>query len=139
MNLTNRVQTIELSAGAVTAGTAVNSSTVDTNGFEGCRFIVCCGTSHAGNSVKVQHGATTSPTTDVLGSSKAFDGTDKTVIVDIYRPQERYLRCVITRSGADTTVQSIYAELYGSPRTEPVTQHSSVQYECHVSPAAGTA
>lgn len=138
MQMTPNVKTIELSAGAASAGTAVNSSAVDTAGFNGVRFIIVVGTSHASNSAKIQGGATSSPTTDLEGTSKAWDGTDKTLVIDVYKPRDRYVRAVITRSGADTTIQSIIAELY-EPRTAPVAQDASIQYECHVSPASGTA
>lgn len=137
-NLSYRVKTIVLSAGAASAATAVESPAVDMQGFEGVRFIVVVGTSNAGNSIKVEQGPTSTPTDDLEGSKLAFDGTDKCAVTDVLRPTDRYVRVAVDRSGADTTIQAIIAELYG-PRTEPVVQDASIQFEALVSPAVGTA
>lgn len=105
-----------------TAGTdAITSDIVDTAGYQGVVFFTSFGTANATNSIKVQQGTANETTgmADLAGTSVA-SGTspsNEDVIVDVYRPQERYLQLVVTR-GASTTCESIWACLYG--KNEPV-------------------
>lgn len=144
-NLTDRIKTIRVS-NAVSVGTAdANSSIIDMSGYEGVRFIVAYGTITDGPpAVKVQQGAAAnlSDAADLTGTSVAVADSDdnKLAIVDVYAPQERYVRCVVVRGGATgCVIDGIVAEVYGA-RVEPVTQDSTVAAaEKHVSPAEGTA
>jgi hypothetical protein len=134
------VPLITIAAGA--AGSSdVNSSVIDFAGYEGALIIVSLGpiVTGAATSVKVQGGATSSPTTDILGTSQTItDDMDNTVVyIDIRRPLLRYARIVFGRATQNSTVAAV-AVLYGS-RNSPVTQASGVVGEVHVSPAAGTA
>lgn len=144
-NLTDRVKTIRVS-NAVSVGTStVNGSTVDMAGYEGVRFIVLYGAITDGTpNLKAQQGAASdlSDAADLLGTDVAVADADdnKCAILDVYAPQERYVRAAVVRGGVTgCVIDGILAELYG-PRVKPVTQDSTVAAaEKHVSPAEGTA
>jgi hypothetical protein len=130
----------------VVAGTsALTSDIVDTAGYDGVRFILMLGTITSGavTSSKLQQNDanTTSGMADLVGSSITIADTDdnKMVIHQIWRPQERYLQMVISRGTQNAVIDGLIVELY-NPRTEPVTQDSTVAtLETYFSPAEGTA
>lgn len=121
---------------------AVTSDIVDTAGYQGVVFFTSFGTANATNSIKVQQNTANQTTgmADLAGSSVASGSSDEDVIVEIHRPQERYLQVEATR-GASSTLESIWACLYGansSKRTANSVTGTQVA-ELHVSPAEGTA
>jgi hypothetical protein len=129
-------------AGAA-AQTAITSSAVDTAGFAGVRFLVLIGTvaTSAVTSIKLQQSdddAASDAYSDILGSSQSIaDSADNThIYVDIFHPQKRYLKLVVTRGTADATIGGVIAELYGASSL-PVTQVATG--ETHIFPAEGTA
>jgi len=144
-NLTKDAKISRVSNAVAAGVTTINSSSVDMQGFESVTFAVAFGTIVAGavTSVKVQ-----SSSDD--GSSDAFaDLTDTSVtvaddadngvtFVEVVRPRERYVRCVVSRATQNSTVDAILA-FQTCPRELPVTHGSGVTGELHVSPAEGTA
>ena len=55
------------------------------------------------------------PFTDVAGSGFTFSSTNSghCLIIDLYRPQKRYVQFVTVRTGtANTTIQSVVAQTY---------------------------
>lgn len=146
-HLSNDVETI-LCKTAVAAGSSdvTDATVVDTANCEGVRFIFSFGaiTGSAVTSVGVAGKASNSPTpgTDDLAGSKitvADTDDDKIFIVDVYRPQQRYLRPFVKRATQNAVVNCIVAERYGV-RKSPVSAHSTVAgQELHISPAVGTA
>jgi hypothetical protein len=135
------VQATTVTAGAA-GTTAVNGATVDMSGFEEIMVIVPFGAivSGAATSIKWQEGATTSPTTDVVGTNITVADTDDdtTKILRIVKPQNRYGRVVVSRATQNATVGAITYILSGG-RTLPPTDGSTTAGETHISPAAGTA
>jgi hypothetical protein len=79
---------------------------------------------------------------DLTGTqTTAMDDADdnKMIVLDVYRPRERYVRCVLERGTANAVIDGIVAIPYG-PRKKPTSDHSTVQAsEAHASPAEGTA
>lgn len=150
MNLSTSIKTLRLKVdGTNYTGSAdtsdLTSEYVDTQGFEGCRFVVGFGalTSTAVTSIKVQQCDTSDGSySDLTGTSitVADDDDNKIAIVDIYRPRERYLKLVTDRGTANAVVDFLVAELYGAT-AHPVSQSSSIviSQEVHASPAEGTA
>lgn len=153
MQLTKATKTLRVkpdgSTYAVAAGSSdVESSIIDTAGFLGCRIIVGFGTitGSAVTSVEVQQDTDSAGGTmaDLLGTNVAVLDTDdnRIVIIDIYRPRERYLRAQIHRATANAVIDFMLVELY-EPRLKPVTQDTATivaaGVESHVSPAEGTA
>jgi hypothetical protein len=136
-----------LAKAAQAAGqTAINSDVIDTAGAESVEFLVVWGAITAGGvqSVKLQQGKLSdlSDSADLAGSSQAVADTDDNKITraEIIRPQERYVRAVVSRETQDSVVSAIIAILR-FPRVRPITQHSTIQGtpEVHVSPDEGTA
>lgn len=135
------VQATTVAAGA--AGTsAVNGDTIDLSGVEELMILVPFGpiVSGAATSIKFQEGDTTSPTTDVEGSSitVADDDDNTTKVIRIIKPRKRYGRVVISRATQNATVGAAFYVCKGL-RTVPATDGTTVVGEVHVSPAAGTA
>lgn len=148
MQLTNEVKTILAKTTVAAGATDITDATaIDTQGFEGVRFIFSFGaiTSGAATSVAAAGLATSSPTpgTDDLAGTKitvADTDDDKIVILDIHKPAQRYIRPFVKRATQNAVLNSIVAELYGAPDKSPVAKDTSVaSQELHVSPAVGTA
>lgn len=150
MQLTRKTQT-QIAHAPVGAGSAdvTDCYVIDMQGYEGCRFVVGFGTitSGAATSIKAQQAAAKTSATaltsgqDLAGTgiTVADDGDNKLYILDIYKPQKRYLQLRILRATQNSVVDFAIAELYGA-RKLPVSAHADVgSQELHVSPAEGTA
>ena len=131
---------------AVAAGTndTQDSTALDMSGWDGVVFIALFGTlsATAVTDIRAQEGATSTPATDLAGTKiSATPGThdNKALILDIYRPLKRYIRCRVTRATANAVIDGIIAIQYRGKKA-PVTQGATVaSTELHVSPIAGTA
>ncbi len=126
--------------------TAVNGSTLDMQDFEGVMFICQFGTITDGAAaIKAQQGQASnmSDAADLLGTQVGTAITDdnKCVILDVYRPAERYVRGVVVRGGATgTVIDSVVAIQYG-PKVKPTVHDATTvaATETWASPAEGTA
>ncbi len=146
MNLSKDVrisQAITVTAGA--AGTSdINGTTLDMSGYEGVLIVVTFGAivSGATTSIKAQQGAASdlSDAADLAGTAQTIADTDdeKTFYIDLFNPQERYVRLVVDRSTQNATVASATYYQYGA-RVVPTTHGSNVAGELHIAPAEGTA
>lgn len=120
---------------------AVESSIVDTAGYEGIVFFTSLGTANATNYIKVQQSATnaTDDMQDLTGTSVTSGSSDEDLIVEVRQPTDRYVRAVVNR-GASSTCESIWACLYGKGGVIASNSVSGTQIaEIHASPAEGTA
>lgn len=147
MNLANNVKvTRVMNAQAAGTGDTLSGSAVDMQGFEGVMFIAQFGTLTAGavTTLKAQQ-----DTASGMGSAADLEGTAQSIadsadndclILDIYRPRERYVRPQITRATANAVVDGIIAIQYGA-RVHPTTHDAATVAgsETHASPAEGTA
>ena len=105
---------------ATAAGAAdVNSSVVDTQGFDGVCFVAAIGALVATQvtSLKAQHGdaANLADAADITGAATAAmaDGdSNKMLVCDVRRPTKRYVRCVLKRATANATIDGVVAILY---------------------------
>jgi hypothetical protein len=118
----------------------VDSDIIDMAGFQGVTFFTSFGTANATNSIKVQGNATNSTDgmADLLGTSVASGASDEDVAIEIHKPVFRYLRVVATR-GASSTLESVWAHLYGGSGAARNSVSGTQVAELHVSPPAGTA
>lgn len=133
---------------AVAAGTsAQNGSVVDMSGWDGVMFVAALGalTATQVTSLKAQQGQVSnlSDAADLAGTlvGPLADGDgNKCLVLDIYRPQERYVRPVVNRATANAVIDGVIAIQYRGRKT-PVTQDTATIAfsEQHVSPAEGTA
>lgn len=126
------------------AGTStITSTAVDTAGYDGCCFIVPLGTIVSGSvtSIKLTQCDTTGGSyADLTGSNIAVLDTEDDGLryIDIVRPQEQFLKVVVTRTTQNATIGGIVAILYGA-RKRPATHGSGVTGEQWSGPAEGTA
>ena len=138
MNLLKNVKITKVKALSTSAGTAVDSDSVDMAGFDGVIFVGRIATSDAANFANVAQSTDDSSFADLLGT-KVVPGDDAdSFCIDVYKPLERYLRCEVDRGGANTIVGDIYAIQYGAHKA-PTTQGATIDSELHITPAEGTA
>lgn len=139
MNLSKNVKVLLAKAAAAAATTDVETDIIDIQGFEGVMLVGSIGTANAGNYVKAQQGNDSglSDAADLEGT-KIVPGDDgDSFLLDLYRPQKRYIKGIVTR-GVSTTTGDIYALLY-VPAKAPVSHGATIDAELHVSPDEGTA
>jgi len=148
MNLSNNVKLIRHS-NAVAAGTTTitPSSGVDTKGFGGCLFLADFGAivATAVTSVEVHQSkddGASDAYTALLSSKVSLADTDdnKSVWLDVTIPHERYLKLIVNRGTANSTLDGITAILY-DPTSAPTTHDAATVAggKLLVSPAEGTA
>lgn len=127
------------------SGTAArNGATLDMQGFDGVLMIVKFAAIAAGatTTIKAQQGEASnlSDAADLEGTSQsvAADDDNEIYYIDIHQPQERYVRLVVGKDGANAVAESaVYLQYRG--KYNPVTQPTGVTGEAHVAPAEGTA
>jgi hypothetical protein len=126
------------------APTAAGTSTItqttglDMAGFSGVVYVVRLGTPNATNTLKAQQCDTVGGTYADLTATAVGSGTDGPLILDVARASKQFVKYVITRSGASTTIDTLVAIQYGA-RNRPVTQEARTQVEKYVGPVEGTA
>lgn len=132
---------------AVAAGTTdQNSDEIDMQGYDGVVFIAAFGalTATQVTSIKAQQDTVTGMAgaqdlKDTKVGPLADGDGNKCLVLDVYRPQERFVRCVVDRGTANAVIDGVIAIQYKGKKL-PITQPSSVAFnEAHVSPAEGTA
>lgn len=133
---------------AVAAGTSdtQTGSRVDMQGWDGVTFVLMLGTVTTSGTakLKVQQDTATGMGTaaDLLGTG--VDATDadsnKVLICEVYRPQERYVRPAVVRATANVVIDGCIA-IQWMGRVSPVTQDATtvLSSEVHNSPIEGTA
>ena len=133
-NLTKNVKVTRVLTSQV-AGTSdtLSTSIIDMAGFEGVMFVAELGdvTNTAVLTLQAQQNTanSTSGMATLSGTSAqaAYDttsGDNKVLILDIYRPLERYLRAQLVRATANLVIDSVLAIQYGS-RVAPTTHDST--------------
>jgi hypothetical protein len=129
------------------SGTADRTGAIlDMSGFEGVLMIVKFATiaGSAVTSIKAQQGAAVAmgDAADLEGTgiTVADDDDDQVFVIDLYRPQERYVRIYVDKDASNATAESAIYVQYGA-RNLPVDNNvdDAVTCELHVSPDEGTA
>ena len=125
------------------AGTSdVTGAAIDMAGYEGVIFIGNFGTAAANNTLLLHQSsddAATDAYTEVLGTQVGVGAGDELVWLDIYRPGERYVKCIAER-GTSTTLETVVAIRYGGRNNpEDNTVAGTIHGEQHASPIEGTA
>jgi len=140
-NFLSRSKLVKLADHGASTTDAITSSIVDTAGYESAVFFTSFSTANATNSIKIQQNTANQTTgmADLLGSSVASGTSDEDVIIEITKPQERYLQVVVTR-GVATTCESIWCVLYNGNGGLAANSVSGTQIaEQSSSPIEGTA
>src|SRR5512137_2383079 len=133
MNLSKGVKVARVLNGVAAGTTEQTGSVVDMQGFEGVQFVALFGalTATQVTSLKVQQGSLGdgSDMADLAGSlhtALADADGNKCLVTDLFRPQKRYVRCVVERGTANAVIDGTIALLYG-PRVEPVAKDVTVK------------
>jgi hypothetical protein len=146
MNLSKSAK-VTRALNSVAAGTTnQNGSVIDMAGFEGVQFIALFGalTATQVTSLKVQQGdlADGSDMADLEGSlhtALADADGNNCLVTDVFRPQKRYVRPVVTRGTANAVIDGVVALQY-SARTQPVVKDATVKaIKTIISPEEGVA
>ncbi len=123
---TKACKTVVVNTGTVAGTTNINATTVDTQGFNAYRICVLLGTLTSSQVTKLKVQEFTADTAanyaDVTGAVTAAaadaDG-GKLLILDVYKPQQRWIRPVIVRGTANAVITAAWVELY-LPDFQPV-------------------
>jgi len=133
MNLSKRVKVTRVLNSVAAGQTDQNGSVIDMSGFEGIQFVALFGalTATQVTSLEVQQGnlADGSDMADLEGSlhtALADADGNKCLVTDIFRPQKRYVRAVMTRGTANAVIDGVIALQY-SARVQPVTNDATVK------------
>lgn len=140
-NYLSRTKVLKVKDQASAATSDVTSDIVDTAGFEGVVFVTSFSTANATNVMKLQQNTANQTTgmADLAGSAVSSGSSDEDVIIELHRPQERYVQAVIAR-GASTAVEAVWAFLYGQGGQIAANSVSGTQVaKVLVSPPEGTA
>lgn len=117
-----------------------NGATLDMEGWDGVLMLLDVATIAGGTGkFKAQQGqqSNLSDAADLAGTNVDYTATG-IVGIDLYRPQERYVRGVIDRDGTNTIAASmIYIQYRGAKA--PAVQPAGTTIERHLSPSEGTA
>ncbi len=141
-SLAENVKITQVLGNQTAATSSKGSSVVDMQGYDGVLFVASLSVGHSStNFIKAQQGpsTTTSGFADLLGSKVLCTAGQLQAWLDIYRPRERYVRCVVAR-GASSVIYPMWAYQYNlrKPFETNVTA-GTINGEVHVSPAEGTA
>lgn len=133
---------------SVAAGTTNQTgSTLDMSGWDGVTFIAMLGalTATQVTGIKAQQGQASnmSDAADLQGTNvgpMADGDSNKCIVLDVYRPVERYVRCILIRGTANAVIDGVIAVQYRG-RKSPVVQDTTTiaLNEAWVSPPEGTA
>jgi len=146
MNLGKNTKIVRVSNAEAAATTDINSTGVDTQGFNGVMFMVLFGTitASAVTSIHAEQSSddgSSDAYADLTGTNVAVADDDDNQIfwLDINRPLERYVRCVVDRGTQNAVVDGIVAVLY-DPIDMPTTHDATTVGggEVHSGVAEGT-
>jgi hypothetical protein len=132
--------------GTAAGTTDISGTVLDMKGYDSVMFVALFGalTATQVTLLKVQQGqqAGGGDMADLkdsaVGPLADADG-NKCLVLDIHKPRERYVRCVVDRGTANAVIDGVIAIQYNADQ-EPVTHDATVKAaEFHHAPAEGTA
>jgi hypothetical protein len=132
-NLTRGATTKRVLNATAAGTTTVNTSSIDTLGYEAARFVAGFGTLTATQvtNLKIQSSPDNATWTDVTAGVTAnmLDAdSNKLLIAEIYRPPQRYLRGTVVRGTANAVIDFVIAELFLAQR-EPCPVDATVSQQ----------
>jgi hypothetical protein len=144
MNFPSECKLDLAAAGASSAGTAVDGSAIDMQGYDAICFFCTIATANAGNFLKASQAADSggSPDdfSDIAGSKVVAATNGDVVMLNIRRPLKRYVKPHIIRAGTNTATGDIYAVRYNSRKGLQVNAVTNVVALVELNgPAEGTA
>ncbi|MFA5376955.1 MAG: hypothetical protein WC455_14490 [Dehalococcoidia bacterium] len=143
MNLAKNSKVTQVLGYYSAAQTTRNSAVIDMQGYEGVMFIALFDTLIATGTLKLSadQGDTTSPTAELAGSTTHTITTAEAaltgktgLVLDVYKPEKRYLRASIDIAGSQNAViGGIVAIQYNGKVAPP--SHGVMNADTLVSPA----
>jgi hypothetical protein len=131
-NLLANVETIRVANSASAAQTEVDGTSVDMSGKIGVRFTAALGDVTTGSvlTLKAQGRDSSDDSWGDLSGSVTFtagasDADNKVMILDVVRPETKFVRAVLTRTTANAVVDGVFADVYGD-YWQPVEQGATV-------------
>jgi len=129
---------ITAEAPTVTGTSAIDSAAVDMAGWDGVICICKVGSIATNNNLRArQDDATGGSYADIAGSKVGDSASATPFVLEIKRPQKRFIKFRVTR-GTTTTIDTLVVIKYRG-RTGNVTQPTNTSVVRLVSPAEGTA
>lgn len=137
-NLSKEVKVVHV-LNAVAAGVTNQTGThIDMQGFDGVMFVADIGalTATQVTSLKAQGGnaSNDSDQADISGAATAAmaDGdSNKVLVLDVFRPQQRFVRPVVLRGTANAVINCVVAYLYRADK-KPVVADATVSQSATV-------
>jgi len=135
----------DVSAYTVAGQTTVTSSGVDCAGYDGVMFFILPGTIDATGTVsaKCQQSSddgSADAYADLTGATLAWTAADdnKLGVIQVEKPREKWVNCVVTRATANSVLNPIIAVRYKArgPQPVPAAQAAEQGHTVVVSPAA---
>jgi len=145
LNLSKETKVTRVQNAAAAGTSTLTTAAVDMKGYEGVTFVALFGTITDGTpGIKARQGkqSNMSDGADLAGTLTSLATTDdnKCAILDVARPQERYVDCQIIRGGATGAVIDAVLAIQYRAKAVPTTHDATVaKTETHVAPAEGTA
>lgn len=132
-NLTHDAQFIRAATAAAAGTSTITTSIIDLKAFDGCVFMASLGdvADTAEVALTVQHGDEAdgsdmaNTAVAIVFTADATSADNGLLIAEIFRPNHRYVRAVLTRGVADAALDGILAILT-DPKQAPVTQGDDV-------------
>lgn len=131
-NLLPNVEFVVVEAAAAAGQTKLTTDTIDMAGWTGVVFIVHLGDVSDGSvlGLTAEHSDDDDSGFADLGGALSFtagasDADNKLLILDIVRPEKRYVRASLTRTTANAAVNGITAIKYEGPHV-PIVQGDTV-------------
>lgn len=92
---------------ATTTGTGtVDGTVLDMAGFDGVQFVTGIGTANAGNFVQVSQADNLAFNVGVEAlDTKATPSSGDVVIIDVFQPSKRFVRCIVTKGVSSASDQ----------------------------------
>lgn len=142
--LTDQVKIVKVKDHSAADTASIVSDSVDMaadGGYENVVFMTSFGTAAAGNKIKAQSSSDDGAVdaySDLTGTSVTSGTSDEDVVLEVFRPTERYVRCYASL-GTSSTLESIWALRWRS-RNQPITTNvlsGTLIQEQWASPAEG--
>jgi hypothetical protein len=116
MNLSKNVKVTLVQPALADGQTDPDSAAVDMQGFEGVMFVGILGTVTEGGTaaLKAAQSSDNVNFNDLSGVVATGDASDKFLVLDVYRPLDRYVRTTLTRAVANSIYGGTLAIQYGA-------------------------
>ena len=92
-NLSNMTQLTRVNAAAASAGTAIDTASVDMLGWYGVLFFGVIATANPGNFAHAAQSDDDATFADLAATKVAPAANGNSFLIDVYRPMKRFVRC----------------------------------------------